>query len=76
MMIKTLFCPCNVKITFVLGCPATVKNSNGRTARLLAKDGDHKDAMKECRKAERAKPGKPGTELWAVRVRFLFIINM
>lgn len=45
-----------------------VKNGNGRTPRLLAKDGEHKEAMKECRKAEKMKPGKPGTEKWAVRV--------
>ena len=46
-----------------------VKNGNGRTPRLLAKDEEHKEAMKECRKAEKLKPGKPGTDKWAVRVR-------
>ena len=45
-----------------------VKNANGRTPRLLAKDGEHKEATKECRKAEKLKPGKPGTDKWAVRV--------
>eukprot|EP00794_Sanderia_malayensis_P015808 gene15808-17402_t len=57
------------------GCPATAKNSNGRTPRLLAKDEDQKEAMKEVRKAERAKPGKPGTDLWAVRFYDWMVYN-
>eukprot|EP00795_Rhopilema_esculentum_P010503 gene10503-19218_t len=50
------------------GCPAGLKNKEGRTPRLLAKDNEHKDAMKECRKAEKLKAGKPGTDKWAVRL--------
>ena len=54
------------------GCPAGLKNKEGRTPRLLAKDNEHKDAMKECRKAEKLKAGKPGTDKWAVSVRRLW----
>lgn len=49
------------------GCLATLKDIDGATARSLAKDAGHKDAMKECRKAEKIKTGKPGTQLWAVK---------
>ena len=49
------------------------KNGNGRTARLLAKDEEHKEAMKECRKAEKFKAGKPGTDKWAVRVSCFYL---
>ena len=50
-----------------------LKNKEGKTPRLLAKDNEHKDALKECRKAEKqsAKLAKGGTrtgEPYAIRV--------
>ena len=57
-----------------LGCPSTLKNKEGKLARVIAKENDHKDAMKECKKAEKAEAkgrgSKAGTEPWAIRVRF------
>ena len=55
------------------GCPSTLKNKEGKTPRLLAKDNEHKDALKECRKAEKqsAKLSKGGSrtgEPYAIRV--------
>lgn len=50
-----------------------LKNKEGKTPRLLAKDNEHKDALKECRKAEKqsaklAKGGSRTGELYAIRV--------
>ena len=50
-----------------------LKNKEGKTPRLLAKDNDHKDALKECRKAEKqtaklAKGGSRTGEPYAIRV--------
>ncbi|XP_073243068.1 ankyrin repeat and EF-hand domain-containing protein 1-like isoform X1 [Porites lutea] len=55
------------------GCPSTLKNKEGKTPRLLAKDNEHKDALKECRKAEKqsAKLSKGGSrtgEPYAIRL--------
>lgn len=55
------------------GCPSTLKNKEGKTPRLLAKDNDHKEALKECRKAEKqsaklAKGGSRTGEPFAIRV--------
>ena len=56
-----------------LGCPSMLKNKEGKTPRLLAKDNEHKDALKECRKAEKqsaklAKGGSRTSEPYAIRV--------
>jgi hypothetical protein len=57
-----------------LGCPSTLKNKDGKLARIIAKENEHKEAMKECKKAEKTEAkgrgSKPGTEPWAIRVRF------
>lgn len=50
-----------------------LKNKEGKTPRLLAKDNEHKDALKECRKAEKqtaklAKGGSRTGEPYAIRV--------
>ena len=50
-----------------------LKNKDGKTPRLLAKDNEHKDALKECRKAEKqsaklAKGGSRTGEPYAIRV--------
>lgn len=66
-----------------LGCPSTLKNKDGKLARIIAKENEHKEAMKECKKAERAEAkgrgSKPGTEPWAIRVRsssfFVLFLN-
>ncbi|XP_015756266.1 PREDICTED: ankyrin repeat and EF-hand domain-containing protein 1-like [Acropora digitifera] len=55
------------------GCPSTLKNKEGKTPRLLAKDNDHKEALKECRKAEKqsaklAKGGSRTGEPFAIRL--------
>lgn len=55
------------------GCPSTLKNKEGKTPRLLAKDNEHKDALKECRKAEKQsakllKGGSRTGEPYAIRV--------
>ena len=50
------------------GCVATLKNLEGKTARLLAKANNHKLAVKMCRKAERTKSVKSGTQLPVVKV--------
>ncbi|XP_068732245.1 ankyrin repeat and EF-hand domain-containing protein 1-like isoform X2 [Montipora capricornis] len=55
------------------GCPSTLKNKEGKTPRLLAKDNDHKEALKECRKAEKqsaklAKGGNRTGEPYAIRL--------
>lgn len=55
------------------GCPSMLKNKEGKTPRLLAKDNEHKDALKECRKAEKqsaklAKGGSRTGEPYAIRV--------
>jgi hypothetical protein len=58
----------------LLGCPSTLKNNEGKLARIIAKENEHKEAMKECKKAEKTEAkgrgSKPGTEPWAIRVRF------
>lgn len=65
---------CLIKIcTLLTGCPSTLKNKEGKTPRLLAKDNEHKEALKECRKAEKqsAKLSKGGSrtgEPYAIRV--------
>ena len=50
-----------------------MKNKEGKLARIIAKENEHKDAMKECKKAEKAEAkgrgSKQGTEPWAIRVR-------
>ncbi|XP_032231944.1 ankyrin repeat and EF-hand domain-containing protein 1 isoform X2 [Nematostella vectensis] len=55
------------------GCPASLKNKDGKTPRLLAKDNEHKDAIKECRKAEKTsarltKGAVKGNEPYSVRL--------
>lgn len=54
------------------GCPSTIKNNEGKLPRIIAKEGEHKEAMKECKKAEKAEAkgrgSKPGTEPWAIRL--------
>ncbi|XP_028407753.1 ankyrin repeat and EF-hand domain-containing protein 1-like [Dendronephthya gigantea] len=54
------------------GCPSGLKNKEGKLARILAKENEHKDVMKECKKAEKAEAkgrgSKPGTEPWAIRL--------
>lgn len=49
------------------GCNPKPKNNEGETGRSLAKDRDHKEATKECRKAEKSfgKVGK-NNEPWAI----------
>ena len=54
-----------------------LKNKEGKTPRLLAKDNEHKDALKECRKAEKqsaklAKGGSRTGEPYAIRVSLKF----
>ena len=44
---------------------------DGTTARLLAKRNNHKLAVKMCRKAERTKSVKSGTQLHVVKVNTL-----
>ncbi|KAK3092597.1 hypothetical protein FSP39_004820 [Pinctada imbricata] len=48
-------------------CNPKPKNNEGETARSIAKDRDHKEATKECRKAEKSfgKVGK-NNEPWAI----------
>jgi hypothetical protein len=41
---------------------------DGKLARILAKDNEHKDALKECKKAEKIKGTKPGTQIDIVKV--------
>lgn len=59
-----------------------LKNKEGKTPRLLAKDNEHKDALKECRKAEKqtaklAKGGSRTGEPYAIRVSlYLTLIYM
>ncbi|XP_033103431.1 ankyrin repeat and EF-hand domain-containing protein 1-like [Anneissia japonica] len=53
------------------GCRANTKNDDGLLPKALAKNSDSKEAMKECRKAEKLSKkigggGKPPTEPWAV----------
>ena len=60
-------------IWFPTGCPPSLKNKEGKTPRVLAKDNEHKDALKECRKAEKqsaklTKGGAKGVEPYGVRV--------
>ncbi|XP_058965683.2 ankyrin repeat and EF-hand domain-containing protein 1-like isoform X1 [Pocillopora verrucosa] len=55
------------------GCPSMLKNKEGKTPRLLAKDNEHKDALKECRKAEKqsaklSKGGSRTSEPYAIRL--------
>ncbi|XP_020620565.1 ankyrin repeat and EF-hand domain-containing protein 1-like isoform X1 [Orbicella faveolata] len=55
------------------GCPSMLKNKEGKTPRLLAKDNEHKDALKECRKAEKqsaklAKGASRTGEPYAIRL--------
>lgn len=55
------------------GCPASLKNKEGKTPRLLAKDNEHKEATKECRKAEKqsgrvSKGGGKAGEPYSIRV--------
>lgn len=55
------------------GCPTNLKNKDGKTPRALAKDNEHKEAMKECRKAEKlavklSKGGGKAGEPYAIRV--------
>lgn len=49
------------------------KNNEGKLPRIVAKENEHKEAMKECKKAEKAEAkgrgSKAGTEPWAIRVR-------
>ena len=50
-----------------------LKNKEGKTPRLLAKDNEHKDALKEWRKAEKqsaklSKGGSRTSEPYAIRV--------
>ena len=57
----------------VTGCPSALKNKEGKTPRMLAKDNEQKDALKECRKAEKqsaklAKGGSRTGEPFAIRV--------
>lgn len=44
------------------GCPANLKNKKGHTPRALAKNNGHKLAIKACKKAEKNKGQKPGTQ--------------
>ncbi|KAK3754399.1 hypothetical protein QZH41_011175, partial [Actinostola sp. cb2023] len=55
------------------GCPAGLKNKEGKTPKLLAKENEHKEAMKECRKAEKqsaklSKGGGKGGDDYSVRL--------
>ena len=50
------------------GCLATTKNFEGKLARVIAKENEHKDALKECKKAEKIKGTKPGTQIEIVKV--------
>jgi len=55
----------------ILGCNPKTKNSEGKTARLLAKDAGFKDAAKECLRAEKGATSSvapKNTELWALRL--------
>jgi len=49
------------------GCLATAKNADGKLARVIAKDNEHKEALKECKKAEKNKGTKPGTQVEVVK---------
>lgn len=53
------------------GCPSMKKNNEGKLPRIVAKENEHKEAMKECKKAEKAEAkgrgSKAGTEPWAIR---------
>jgi hypothetical protein len=61
-------------VIILTGCPSTLKNNDGKLARIIAKENEHKEAMKECKKAEKmeakGRGSKAGTEPWAIRVRF------
>ncbi|XP_071963707.1 ankyrin repeat and EF-hand domain-containing protein 1-like [Antedon mediterranea] len=55
------------------GCRANTKNDDGMLPKVLAKNSESKEAMKECRKAEKLSKkiqggGKPPTEPWAIRL--------
>lgn len=54
------------------GCLATTKNLEGKLARVIAKENEHKDALKECKKAEKIKGTKPGTQIEIVKVKTFF----
>lgn len=56
-----------VLVLVLVGCNPKPKNAEGQTARTLAKNGGHKEALRECRKAERffGKSGK-NIEPWAI----------
>lgn len=56
-----------VLVHVLVGCNPKPKNAEGQTARSLAKSGGHKEALRECRKAERlfGKTGK-NVEPWAI----------
>jgi ankyrin repeat protein len=63
------------------GCPAVLKNIEGKTPRVLAKDNEHKEAIKECRKAEKqsarlTKGGGKGGEPYSVLVSMILILNL
>ena len=50
-----------------IGCNPKPKNEEGDTAKVIAKDNGHKDALKECKKAEKSfgKLGK-NNDPWAL----------
>ena len=57
------------------GCPATTKNMEGQLPRIIAKENEHKDALKECKKAEKIKGTKPGTQLEIVKVMNVCLLH-
>jgi hypothetical protein len=54
---------------FQFNCNPKPKNNEGEVPKNIAKDKDNKDAMKECRKAEKSfgKVGK-NNEPWAIQL--------
>ena len=56
-----------------LGCSSLKKNNDGKLPKIIAKENEHKEALKECKKAEKSEAkgrgSKPGTEPWAIRVK-------
>lgn len=40
-------------IYFCIGCFSMLKNKEGKIFRLLVKDNEYKDVLKECRKVEK-----------------------